>query len=297
MTPRQLSRMRGSVPMKPPFTWVVGSPDPRVTTTQHRIPARDGHELKIRVHRPDGTGPAPLLMHFHGGGFVIGHIGVYDPFCTQIAAQAGVVVVTVAYRMAPEHRAPLAAHDCLDATRWCLEHADELGARADSLGVTGDSAGGNLAAGVAQQLRDEDFTSLRHQALIYPAPDLTARENEDLQELDRRYPILRPDMLRSFRSLYLGEDADDRDPILSPAHGELAGLPATLIQTAEHDPLRPDGLAYGAALAAADVDVRQTTYRGAPHGFINFPGLTSAAEPALEELIAEVAHHLHEEHT
>lgn len=296
MTPAHLARMRASVPMRAPYTWVLGRPTPGVTSTSRRITARDGYELKIRVHRPDDAdGPLPLLLHFHGGGFVLGNIGVYDPWCTAVADRARVVVVTVAYRMAPEHRAPLAIHDCLDATHWALDHAAEIGARRDAVGVTGDSAGGNLAAAVAQQLRDEGVTGLRHQALVYPAPDLTDREEEALQELDRRYVLLTPAMARSFRGLYLGEEGDDRDPLLSPALGDLAGLPPALVQTAEHDPLRPDGAAYAQALAAAGVEVRHTTYRGAPHGFITFPGFAPAAHPALEELVAEIRHHLHEE--
>ena len=103
-------------------------------------------------------------------------------------------------------------------------------------------------------------------------------------------------MMRSFRSLYLGEEGDDRDPIVSPAFGDLTGLPPALVQTAEVDPLRPDGDAYAQALRDAGVEVRHTTYRGAPHGYQTFPGLAPAAQPALEELIGEVAHHLHEEH-
>lgn len=293
MTPRQLSRMRASVPMKAPYTWVLGTPAPDVTSTPMTITARDGYQLRIRVHRPPSAGPLPLLLHFHGGGFVIGHIGVYDPYLTRIAAGARVVVVTVAYRMAPEHRAPLAVHDCQDATAWAIEHAEEIGARADAVGVTGDSAGGNLAAGMAQHLRDQGFAGLRHQALVYPAPDLSDRELDDLQALDRHYPILTPDMMRSFRSLYLGEDADDRDPLVSPAFGDLTGLPPALVQTAEHDPLRPDGLAYAQALTRAGVEVRQTTYRGAPHGFVSFPGLTAAGHHAVEELVTELTHHLH----
>lgn len=295
MTPKQLSRMRGSVPMRPPYTWVVGRPDPGVTSESRRIVARDGHQLKVRIHRPEASEPLPLLLHFHGGGFVIGNVGVYDPYLTTIAAAARVVVVTVAYRMAPEYRAPLAVHDCRDATAWALERADEIGARADSVGVTGDSAGGNLAAGMAQHLRDRGVRGLRHQALAYPAPDLTERELDDLQALDQHYPILTPDMLRSFRSLYLGEEGDDRDPIVSPAHGDLTGLPPALVQTAEMDPLRPDGETYVGALREAGVEVRHTMYRGAPHGFINFPGLTTAGYPALEELVGELRHHLHEE--
>lgn len=295
MTPKQLSRMRGSVPMRPPYTWVVGRPDPGVTSESRRIVARDGHQLKVRIHRPEASEPLPLLLHFHGGGFVIGNVGVYDPYLTTIAAAARVVVVTVAYRMAPEYRAPLAVHDCRDATAWALERADEIGARADSVGVTGDSAGGNLAAGMAQHLRDRGVRGLRHQALAYPAPDLTERELDDLQALDQHYPILTPDMLRSFRSLYLGEEGDDRDPIVSPAHGDLTGLPPALVQTAEMDPLRPDGETYVGSLREAGVEVRHTMYRGAPHGFINFPGLTTAGYPALEELVGELRHHLHEE--
>lgn len=295
MTAAQLSRMRANIPMRAPYTWFFGRPERDVTSQTQRITVRDGHEIKVRVHRPEADGPLPLLMHFHGGGFVLGHMGVYDPLCTQIAAQAQVVVVTVAYRMAPEHRAPLAAHDCLDATRWAIEHAAEIGARTDAVGVTGDSAGGNLAAVVAQTLRDEGFAGLRHQALVYPAPDLSDRETDDLQLLAQRYPVLTPDMLRSFRSLYLGEEGDDRDPIVSPAFGDLTGLPPALVQTAEVDPLRPDGDAYAQALREAGVEVRHTTYRGAPHGYQTFPGLAPAAAPALEELIGEIAHHLHEE--
>lgn len=296
MTPSQLSRMRASLPMRAPYTWVLGKPHRGVRSENHWLTARDGHQLKVRVHRPASAERLPLLLHFHGGGFVIGNIGIYDPYLTQIAAAAKVVVVTVAYRMAPEYRAPLAVHDCQDSTAWVLEHAEEFGARADSVGVTGDSAGGNLAAGMAQHLRDLAVAGLRHQALIYPAPDLTDREAEELADLDARYPVLTPAMLRSFRGLYLGEDGDDRDPLLSPAFGDLSDLPPALVQTAELDPLRPDGEAYVAALRAAGVPVRHTMYRAAPHGFVNFPGLTPASEPAMAELIREIVHHLHEEH-
>src|SRR5699024_2325735 len=180
-------------------------------------------------------------------------------------------------------------HDCRDATAWALEYADQFGVRTDAVGVTGDSAGGNLAAGMAQHLRDEGFTGLRHQALVYPAPDLTDRE---VVGLDRHYPILTPEMMRSFRSVYL-DGADDRDPALSPALGQLDGLVPALVQTAEADPLREDGEADAEAECAAGVPVRHTRYRGAPHGFVNFPGLTSAGYPATEELIGEVRHHLH----
>nr|WP_257910730.1 alpha/beta hydrolase [Janibacter limosus] len=296
MTPAELSRMRGNMPMRRPYTWVPGTPTPGVTSTSRRITARDGYELKVRVHRPEGaSGPLPLLVHFHGGGFVIGNIGIYDPWCTAVAARAQVVVVTVAYRMAPEHRAPRPSTTASTRPTGPSSTPPSWAPAPTPSGSPVTPLAATLAAAVAQQLRDAGFAGLRHRALIYPAPDLTEREVEALREADRRFVLLTPDMMRSFRSLYLGDEGDDRDPLLSPALGELAGLPPALVQTAEHDPLRPDGLAYAAALQEAGIEVRATTYRGAPHGFISFPGFAPAAHAALDELVAEVTHHLHQE--
>lgn len=297
MTPRQLARTRRAVPLHRPVTWIIGRPTKGVTTAARRITVRDGSSVGVRVHRPDYVeGRLPLVMHFHGGGFVIGHPTVFDPVCTRIADEAQALVVSVGYRMAPEHRAPAAVNDCLDATAWALDHADELRVDPGRLALTGDSAGGNLAAAVAQSLVAEGFTGLRHLALTYPAPDLTEREAEillgqDVEEPPQGFPVITPDMLRAFRSLYLG-DLDGSDPLVSPSRGELAGLPPTLVQTAELDPLRSDGEAFAAALEAAGVEVRQTRYRGSPHGFLNLPALTAAGHPALEELAGEIARHL-----
>ena len=293
LTPAQIKKVRAAtVPLTAPFTWVTGPVGDNVVSHTRYVTVRDGHRVRIRVHRPlDATEPLPLLMHFHGGGFVIGNLQTYEPLTTRIAAQARVVVVTVNYRKAPEYVAPLAAYDCIDVTEWAVANAADLGARSDSFGVTGDSAGGNLAAVVAQTMRDRGESGLRHQALVYPAPDLTEHE---LEHLDRVFPILTPQMMLAFRAMYLGsEDIDGADWLLSPARGRLEGLPPALLQTAEHDPLRDDGIAYGLALRDAGVEVRMTTYRGAPHGFQTFTGLTSAGSPALEELVGEVRHHLH----
>ncbi|NYG38133.1 alpha/beta hydrolase [Janibacter alkaliphilus] len=292
LEPRALAQARRAVRTGPPASWVTGPMAPGVTLETIAVPVRGCEQVRVVLHRPATPGPHPLLVHLHGGGFAIGSVEVFTPFCTQVAARADVLVASVDYRMAPEHVAPTAAHDAIDVTGWLVEHAGELGARADRLGVTGDSAGGNLATVVAQHLRDEGCAGLRHQALVYPSPDLTDRE---VEELDRHFPVLTPALMRVFRGAYLGDGQDERDPLVSPAHGRLDGLPPTLVQTAENDPLRPDGEAYAQALRAAGVEVRLTCYRGAPHGFVNLPGLTSAGYPALEELAAEVAHHLHGE--
>ena len=300
MTPRRLAMTRRAVPVHRPVTWVIGRPAKGVTTTTQRVTVRDGYRVGVRVHRPSYVeGVLPLVMHFHGGGFVMGHPTIFDPVCTRIAEVAQAVVVSVGYRMAPEHRAPAAINDCLDVTAWALRPDSGLRIDPERVALTGDSAGGNLAAAVAQTLVGEGFTGLRHLGLVYPAPDLTEREAEvvlgqDVEEPPRGFPVITPDMLRAFRSLYLG-DSDGSDPLVSPALGSLAGLPPTLIQTAELDPLRSDGEAFAEALREAGVEVRQTRYRGSPHGYLNLPGLTAAGGPALEELAAEIARYLRPE--
>ncbi len=292
MTPEQIKRVRAAkMPLRRPFTWITGPPAAGVDSRDERFVARDGHRVRVRVHVPRGVvRPLPVVLHLHGGGFVIGNIDLYDPFCSRLAAEAEVVVVTVNYRKGPEFRAPLAPHDCIDAAEWVLREAERLGVDPDRIGVAGDSAGGNLAAVVAQHLRDEGVEGLRHQALMYPAPDLTVREVERIDEV---FPVLTPAMMLAFRGAYLDEGDEGVDWFLSPARGRLDGLPPALVQTAELDPLRDDGAAYAEAMRAAGVEVRLTNYLGAPHGFATFPGVTSAGEPAFEELTGEVRHYLH----
>lgn len=291
-------------PTHPPYTWVTGPIYSDVEITQSSFAARDGVRLPVRLYRPTLPGASasvpqpdqlPCVLFFHGGGWTVGRPRGYDPLCSFIAHEAGVVVVSVDYRLAPEHRAPQAAHDCVDATRWVSATADELGVRAARLGVAGDSAGGNLAAVVTQVIRDEGGAHLGHQSLIYPATDATM-SYPSVTEHAFGLILTRAGMAAS-RAHYLGpgEDALDlRDPLVSPLYApDLSGLPAALVQTADQDPLRDEGLAYAAALIAAGVPVRATNYTRAPHGFMSFPGATTVGRAARRELATWIARNAH----
>ena len=270
---------------------VTGAVDPGVGITFGTAPARDDHEIPLRLYRPrslpDSRTDVPVVMWFHGGGWVLGNVVDYDPVCTLIAAEVGAVVVSVDYRMAPEHRAPVAAQDCVDATTWVAAHGDVLRADTSRMGVAGDSAGGNLAAVVAQVMRDAGMTNLRHQALVYPATDLTMSSPSIAENADA--PILDKRAMDAFLDHYLAPGTDPRDPVLSPLFGDLAGLPPALVQTADLDPIRDDGLRYAEALEAAGVPVRLTNYLRVPHGFASFPGATPVGHQQRSELVTEIS--------
>jgi acetyl esterase len=282
-------------PARPPFTWVTGPVDRRVGITYGTAPARDGYEIPLRVYRPravrDAQTDVPVLLYFHGGGWVQGNVVMYDPLCTHLAQQVRAVVVSVDYRLAPEYKAPTAAHDCIDATRWVAGHAEVLCADTSRLAVAGDSAGGNLAAAVALAARDAGEPRISHQALIYPGLDLTL-SSPSIHE-HAHAPVLTRANIVAFRRHYLPDGANPRDPMLSPLFGDLAGLPPALVQTADLDPLRDDGLRYAEALRAAGVEARVTNYVGLPHGFASFPGVVRTGAQHRAELVQELRSHLY----
>ena len=242
-------------------------------------------DIPVRVYRPAGSpaGYRPLILNIHGGGFVFGTLRLADWMCSSVAVRVGAVVVSVDYRLAPLHPFPAAVDDCYAALEWAADNAAELGAATPArIGVMGESAGGNLSAVMCLLARDRGGPRISHQALLYPATDLTTVP----QPAGRSLIISGPDM-HAYRRMYLG-DADPADPRISPLRAaSLAGLPPALVQVAEHDPLREDGVRYAEALRSAGVPVRLTEYVGMPHGYLNFPGVCRAAPQALAEICAE----------
>jgi acetyl esterase/lipase len=279
------------VPANAVTNWLFGAVAPGVEVTDRTVPGAAG-DLKIRVYRPapDGVaagagaaGGRPLVVYFHGGGFVLGGPDMGNWICGAVAASVGAVVVSVDYRLAPSHVFPAAVEDCYAALAWAADNAAELGATG-RIGVIGESAGGNLAAVTCLIARERGGPAISHQALIYPATDMT---KENPGAANPHAPFLSAAEIRAYKRLYLGPDGDPASPWASPLLADHAGLPPALIQVAEHDPLRDDGERYAVALRAAGVPVRFTEYVGMPHGFVNFPGLSRAAHQAIAEICAE----------
>ena len=265
--------------------------------TENRLIEQHGERVPVRIYRSERqSAGGPVIINFHGGGFTLGALDQSDWLCSQVCIGVGAVVVSVDYRLAPTHRFPLAVVDSLAAMNWVAGHAEELGVDVDRIGVMGDSAGGNLATVVCQLLRDTGGPKITHQALMYPATDLrTPADFDPGQSAVADWPILSSASMVSFRDHYLGPDGDPNDPMASPilAH-DLSGLPPALIQVAEYDPLRDDGIRYARALQAAGVQVRLTEYVGMPHGYFSFPKvIRGSIKQALAELCAEQRYALH----
>jgi acetyl esterase len=242
--------------------------------------------LKVRVYTPLGDGPWPILIYFHGGGFVAGNLDSHDSIARNLCAGARYVVVSVDYRLAPEHKFPAAIKDALMALNWAATHASKLNADANRIVVGGDSAGGNLAAVTALRNRDEGGPMLAGQLLIYPViahPTLGTRsysENGEGYLLTRR-------IMEFFWEHYLNDQSEAQHPHASPLYAaDLTGLPSALIFTAEFDPLRDEAEQYGRKLRAAGVPTRISRCDGMIHGFFGLAGIVNKTDAALGEACA-----------
>jgi acetyl esterase len=236
-----------------------------------------GGEIPLRIYRPDSAGESPpILVYAHGGGFVFCDLDSHDELCRNITNRVAAVVVSVAYRLAPEHRWPAAADDFRAATEWAAHHASSLGGDPGRIVVGGDSAGGNLAAVTALMARDRGGPALAAQFLIYPvlAADF---DNESYRLFGRGYYNPKPAM-EWYWDQYVPAVTDRAHPYATPLNADLRGLPAAVLVIAGHDPLRDEALAYSAALEAAGVTVVRARFDGAVHGFMSMPTLDIAQE-------------------
>ena len=245
-------------------------------------------DLPARVYRPQADGDLPTIVFFHGGGFVIGDLDTHDDHARLLAAEVGAVVLSVDYRLAPEHPFPAAFEDCVAATRWAGEHVGALGGDDARLAVAGDSAGGNLAAAVALAVRDGG-PDLAAQLLIYPATDFREGEQHRSRTENGEGLLLTADDMRWFGDAYVPQVGQRTDPratvLLQP---DLSGAAPAVVLTGEYDPLRDEGEAYAQALEAAGVPVVLRRYAGLVHGFFGLGPVSPASAAAVREGCSEL---------
>lgn len=262
------------------------SDEPIAGTEDRTVPGPAG-PLAIRLYRPEGDGALPVVVFFHGGGWVVGSIETHDALCRSLASRSGCAVVSVEYRLSPEARFPEPLGDAYAATAWVAANGGELGVDPGHLAVAGDSAGGNLAAAVCLLARERGGPSIDFQLLVYPALDHRFGHQSCVDNADGYF--LTMDAMRWFSGHYLGDPDRAADPYASPLlAGDLRGLPAAHVITAEYDPLRDEGEAYAQALADADVPVTVHRYDGMVHGFVSMFGLLDQGDAGLDECAAAV---------
>jgi acetyl esterase len=265
------------------FIDLQGEPVQLPSVADRTVPGPAG-DIPVRVYTPEGSGPHPVIVYYHGGGWVIGDLEVSDKPCRQLAASAGAVVVSVDYRLAPEHRYPAAYDDCYAATAWVAQHAGELNIDASKLAVCGDSAGGNLAAAVALGARDKGGPAVSAQLLIYPVTDF-AFGTESYRDNGEGYLLQRGSM-QWFWAHYLGGQDLNKEPYAAPAQADnLAGLPPAYVATAEFDPLRDEGEAYARRLSDAGVSVTAKRFDGLIHGFFWMAGAVPSGQSIIDDMV------------
>ncbi|OBJ67837.1 alpha/beta hydrolase [Mycobacterium sp. 1274756.6] len=241
-------------------------------------------EIPVRIYNPGGGRPLPVVVYFHGGGWVLGDLDVPDRPLRVLAKAAEAIVVSVDYRLAPEHRYPAAFDDSYAATAWVAEHAAEIGGIPGQIAVSGDSAGGNLAAAVALAARDRGGPAISAQLLIYPIVDFNF-DTPSYRENAEGYVLTKPNMIW-FWAHYLGAQDVGDDPYVCPMRARsFADLPPAYVATAEYDPLRDEGEAYAARLRDAGVDVTARRFDGMLHGFFWAMAANPSAAGIVDDMV------------
>lgn len=253
--------------------------DPVKRVEDRAFPGPNG-DVPVRIYWPEAERPRPLLVWYHGGGWVIGNLDSADYGCRILCNEASAVVVSVDYRLAPEFKFPSAPEECYAALEWAVANAGELGADASRVAVGGDSAGGNLAAVVAILARDRGGPKIGFQLLVYPVTDY-GFDTKSYSENAEGY-LLTKDSMVWFWGHYVASPEHGPDPMASPMQTEnLSGLPPALVMTAEYDPLRDEGEAYAARLKDAGVAVETKRYDGQIHAFFANPAIDDGREAAV----------------
>lgn len=248
------------------------------------IDAED-REIPARAYVPEGEGPFPTVAFFHGGGFVLGSIDIYDNLCRLLATRAECLVVSVGYRLAPEHPWPAPLRDCYDATKWLSHNADQFSGDGSQLAVVGDSAGGNLSATVSLLARERGMPDIDCQVLLYPStaylePMTSRAENAT------GYFLTAEDLVW-FVKHYVEDTLDAHNPLAFPLQTrDLSDLPKAFVLTCGFDPLRDEGIAYADRLRNAGVDIEHTNYESMIHGFLNMEGIVDRTHDGIEEIAA-----------
>ncbi len=264
--------------------------DPIVGDVVDRSLPGPGGEIPIRIYRPADAGPASsdatttaALMFFHGGGWVIGTVDTHDVVCRALCEKIGATVISVEYRLAPEHPFPAAPDDCTAATKWVAEHGEEIGVDGTRIAVCGDSAGGNLASVVV--LDCANGPKISAQALVYPAVDASREARGSLVENAEGY-LLTTDAMSWFYDHYAPTAEERSNPRCSPLLGEFSGQPPAIVITAEYDPLRDEGKDHADALRAAGVEVEYQQVNGQVHTFFTQVGFCDASLETVEAIAA-----------
>ena len=280
MTPTQARETKNPVFFK------LAAPAEDVAGAEDLLIPGKGVEIPIRVYTPLGRGPFPILVYFHGGGWLIGNLDTHDNVCRSLANRADCLVVSVDYRLAPENKFPAAVEDAYAATRWVVSNASRINGDAGRLAVGGDSSGGNLAAVVCLLARENKTPSIGLQVLVYPVTDVSSLDTDSYHRHGEGYVLTRNSM-RYYRDHYITREEELINPLASPLLAEnLKGLPPAFILAAEFDVLLDEVDAYARRLKDAGVSVRFRLFNGMIHGFFCWGGVVYRAGDAIDEIAA-----------
>lgn len=246
-----------------------------------KIPTHDGDNIGLRLYTPEGNGPFPVFVYYHGGGWVLGDLEVIDPIMRRLANATKSLVVSVDYRLAPEFKFPIPAEDCYTATKWVAENIQKYNGDPNRIAVGGDSAGGNLAAVIPLMAKDRNGPKISLQVLLYPVTDFDTTTPSYIENGKGNY--LETPAMHWFNDQYLNHEVDKKNPYAAPLQArDLSGLPPALVITAEYDVLRDEGEAYAKRLQEAGVLVELKRFEGQIHGFFWMPTIMKDADIALE---------------